>query len=487
MLRDVKSVIGSVQELSSAAASLKSARAKSSVPALPACTSPNVHDAVWAKYYDRLRAEDVDGMAYLLRAVAPVSHINELMKTAYRALFEANGQTRLVFDAVNNGLDVFRARLPAAMDAFGKRTRPELLSLFQRNGAVQNLIELMLCPVPDIRSNAEFVVGQAYDVDERIERFRALIEHFPEPAVNGILAFTHAFVEYVPGATEACMLSSALVQCLADIFNVLAEQPDGLLYDEKFLNGQDGFKPATRMPELWNLMNQALSIIFRFTPQWSIYVDSNQWMVDWMRDAVILGEAMIKGWRQFEEAIVRSTSVETTSRGLSRVGRHMLRDLEIMLPDLARWLRLTDTTLLNKSFELILKMLGVFEVAGTSPKPDALDRLKRDVKRWMEKQTSSRLNKAQLRALLQAVDAFAEDESETIDLTGDDVVVSQPSKQRKLELGGKVAQGGESQSKGLRPTGRTQTSMKDFSSSSARTSESRGLKPATKLPASTLR
>ncbi|KZV70184.1 hypothetical protein PENSPDRAFT_607629 [Peniophora sp. CONT] len=483
LLGDVKSVLTSVQELSNASRSLKQAKAKSTAPVLPTCTSPSVHDSLWTKYYDHLQTDDVDGMVLLLRVVAPVSHLDALMKNAYRSLLEANGHTRLVFDGVNNGLDVFRARLPQAIEDYQRRNDAKVVDLFQRSGAVQNLIELMLCPVPAIRDAAESLASQPYDVDLRSDCFRALIEHFPESAVNGILAFIDAFVKYLPTAMEACMLSSALVQCLTDVFNVLVDQPDGLLYDQKFLDGQNGFKPAMRMPELWNLMNRALAAVFLYTPHWAVFVEDSQWMVDWMRDAVILGETMVGKWRQFEDAIVRTTSDGSTTRGLSRTGRKMLEDLQIMLADLTRWLRLTDTTLLNRSFDLIKLVLGVFEEAGTTPKQDAVNRIRTDIKKWMKKGTSSRLSRGQLQELLQVTDSFAEDEPEVVEPEIE--IVDRPSKQRKLELGGKVATPEPSSSKSLKPTGRTQMTMKDFAGSSARSADSRGFKPTTKPPAAT--
>ncbi|VDC00771.1 unnamed protein product [Peniophora sp. CBMAI 1063] len=480
MLEDVKSVLKSVQGLSSAWWSLKRAKAKRSVPALPSCEPPAVHEGIWSQYYDRLMADDVDGMALLLRAVSPVSHLDQLMKQAYHPLLEANRETKAAFDGVNRGLEVFRERLPQALNVFENRNGVKVVELFQRGGAVQNLIELMLCPVDDIRTAAESLAGRPYDFDVRVDCFRGLIEHFPEPAVKGILAFIDSFVKYIPTAVEACMLSSATVQCLADILSVLVDQPDGLLYDEKFLKGQVDFRPATRMPELWNLMNKALATIFQYTPQWSMFVEDTQWMVNWMRDAVIMGEAMVSKWRQFEDAIVRSTSEGSTTRGLSRTGRNMLKDLQIMLADLTRWLRLTDSELLRRSFELIKRVLGVFEEAGTTPNSESVDRIRRDIKRWMGKPDSSRLDKKQLQELLEIADSLADDEPQIID--NEVEIIEAPSKQRKLDFGGKSATPEPSTSKGLKPTGRSQLSIKDFASSSSRSSESRGLKPATKPP-----
>lgn len=266
----------------------------------------------------------------------------------------------------------------------------------------------MFSPVENFQIAAQSLVGLAYDVDGRLDCFRALLENFLDGALDGVLEFLPIFIDYATGVPEACSLSKSVVRCLTDIIEVLCTTPNGILHNKILLRPKDDQGPASVLPKLWNLMTKALIIIFKRTPSWSSYFD-NKVMVEWMRDVLIFGRDMLAQRQVIETAAnSRYKDSERKPGKLTAIGKKMIDDLQETLLELTRWLRLTDEELLHQSFSFLQSLLDCFRENGTRPSKPGMDKLLKHIKDARDSKT--RLGPSQLNKLEAALASFDDDD-----------------------------------------------------------------------------
>lgn len=374
---------------------------------------------MWMKTYESLQTNDADGAASLLELVAQYAHLDVLNSRAYKPIF-SKPNARVAFDAINRSLQVTRQGFVETVSKFANYNQPSFLrNVLRRPEVARNVMILMLSPIDDVQTAAKTLVGQAFDVDVRLDCFRALLSNLPDPSLSAVFGFLEKFVRHAPQVTEACSLSKSLVQCLTDIIEVLCSSPDGLLHSKEFLRPGDSQGPAAQLPQLWTLMTQSLTVIFKRTPLWADFFEIPD-MTVWMRDALIFGRDMLAQWRVMESAASTSTEGESTSltrkrSKLSRVGKRMMNDLQPVLPELARWLRLSDEELLHQSFALIQTVLDCFRTTGVPPSEAGLAKLNKhvdDARKTTHGTPRTRLDSTRIAKLEDALATFESDDDD---------------------------------------------------------------------------
>ena len=378
-----------------------------------------VREHMWTKAYESLQTNDADGATCLLDLVAQYAHLDVLNSRAYKSIF-SKPNARVAFDAINRSLQFTRQGFVETISKFANYNQPSFLrDVLRRPEVARNVMVLMLSPIDDVQTAAKTLVGQAFDVDVRLDCFRALLSNLPNPSLSAIFGFLEKFVRHAPQVTEACSLSKSLVQCLTDIIEVLCSSPDGLLHSNGFLQPGDPQGPASQLPQLWTLMTQSITVIFKRTPLWADYFEIPD-MTVWMRDALIFGRDMLAQWRVMEAATVSAVGGESTSltrkpSKLSRVGKRMMNDLQPVLPELARWLRLSDEELLHQSFALIQTVLDCFRTTGIPPSEAGLAKLNKhvdDSRKTTHGTPRTRLDSARIAKLEDALAAFESDDDD---------------------------------------------------------------------------
>ncbi|KAF9242609.1 SEN1 N terminal-domain-containing protein [Melanogaster broomeanus] len=379
----------------------------------------SIREQMWKKTYESLQTNDADGAASILGVVAQYSHLDVLNSRAYKPVL-SKPNARVAFDAINRSLQVMRQGFVDAISKFANYNQPSFLrEVLGRSDVTRDVMTLMLSPIDDIQTTAKTLVGQAFDVDVRLDCFRALLSNLPDPSFAGIFGFLERFTRHAPLVTEACSLSKSLVQCLTDIIEVLCSSPDGLLHWNEFLRPADPQGPAAQLPQLWTLMTQSITVIFKRTPLWADYFDIPD-MTVWMRDALIFGRDMLAQWRVMESAAVISTGGESTFPAkkppkLSRAGKRMMNDLQPVLPELARWLRLSDEELLHQSFALIQSVLECFRTTGVPPSEAGLAKLNKhveDARKKTDGAPKTRLDSTRISKLEDSLASFESDDDE---------------------------------------------------------------------------
>ena len=388
------------------------------VDTFPMC---RVREQLWQKSYESLRTNDSDGAASILGVVARFSHLDALNQLAYKKIL-SKPDARAAFDAINRCLCVIREGFVDAISRFANYNQQSFIrDFFRLPGVAKDVMTLMFSSVDGIQTSAKVLIGQAFDVDGRLDCFRALLSNLPAPSFSGIRSFLERFIRHAPVVTEACSLSKSLVQCLTDVIEVLCSRPDGLLMTSQYLRSDDPEGPKAQIPQLWTLMTQSITVIFKRTPLWAEYFDIPD-MTVWMRDALIFGRDMLEQWRVMESAAAIRSEEELSSSArnpseLSEVGKKMMSDLQPVLPELARWLRLSDEELLHQSFALIQTVLECFRMTGVRPSEAGLAKLNKhidDARKQTGAALKTRLDAGRISKLEAALAGFEDD--------GDDVV-----------------------------------------------------------------
>lgn len=408
----------------------------------------SIRTGLWSKVYQSIHRQDPGGLAIILNLVSEASHIDTLNRNTFESILsitdigEAHADGGAAITAINSALSVIRTGfLEGAKNFVDYSTSTQLLDVLKRPKVGKAAMLLLLSPIDDFHTTAKTLIGQAFDVDGRLECIRVLLEKLPDPAMDGLLEFLNKFCNYAPNVPEACSLSKSLVRCFTDVIDALCSKPDGLLRNSQFLRCNDSHGPASRMIELWTLMSKAIAVIFKRTPAWSTYFDNHE-MIEWMRDALIFGRDMLAQWQVIEGAanafyqqqrIQGQGKANTSLRSLSEIGQKMITCFQDVLTELTRWLRLTDEELLHQSFSLLQSLLELFRKTEIRPCEAALTKLARyaESARKDVNQTRSRLDTSRITVLEEALATFNEDDDEIQIIS--EKIVSKPSKPAERE------------------------------------------------------
>ncbi|KAH9950533.1 SEN1 N terminal-domain-containing protein [Amylocystis lapponica] len=381
-----------------------------------------VREQIWKQMYDNIQPSDSDGIAMIVSTLTAIAHIDAFKEAAFVDKIRASQNSdafRAVLKSLNHALTVVSSGFGEVVTRYLDFSLPSVVvDLLRRPEIVKNVTILMFSPIEVLQETAQALAGAAFDVDVRLDCFRALLEKFPDSTFSGIFTLLETFHQYAQGVPEACSLSKALARCLTDIIDVLCSSPDGLLLNEQFLKAEGRESLSVQLPKWWNLMTQALSVIFLRTPRWAVYFENAE-MVLWMRDALIFGRDMLAQRRVIETGALAQSQQgkEVAKRKLSRTGKTMVDNLQPVLLELARWLRLTDEELLHQSFALLESLLACFQETGVPPSPDALQKLQKHIDGARNKDPSrpqTRLDSTRIARLQDAVSAFDEDDIQII-------------------------------------------------------------------------
>ncbi|KAI9443210.1 SEN1 N terminal-domain-containing protein [Lactarius indigo] len=389
-------------------------------------TVPDVRKQTWVKIFSSIQPNDSEAVLTMIPIAAQFAHLSPLTKSAFATVLNKQGpDAKVSFDEVNGALKVLRTGFSEVISKYTNNNSPEVTeTLLRRPGVAKDVAVLMLCPSEDLQGAAQALVGQAFDVDGRVECFHAMLRNLLDDTLQGIFTFMETFSKYTAIVPEACDISKALVRCLTDVIEVLCSSPDSLLLDDEFLKTDSGTSLRAALPRFWALMTESISIIFRKTPLWSVYFDAED-MIRWMRDALIFGREMLAQWRTIEFASIRSmeTSQVPSRRKLSRVGKKMIDDLQQFLPELTKWLRLTDEELLHQSFALLQSLLDCFKETSVRPSELGVQKLTRHIEgsRGKEAKVQTRLDSARILKLEASLAAF-EDDADDIEFVSHKVV-----------------------------------------------------------------
>jgi len=384
---------------------------------------PNLHvrTHLWRTVYSSIQStRNVTAIASLICTVSKSAHLDALKPSVFES-YEAPDAAafKLLLADINGALRVFQDGLSLAISTFAEYgTSTNGLEVLRCPGVAKAVILLLLSPVPDVHSAGISMTALAFDVDGRMECFRAFLENLPDETLDGMFGFLEMFQEYAAKLPEACSLSTTLVRSFADILDVLCASPGGLLHNSSFLRSQDDNGPASRLPEFWRLLTRALTRIYNRTPMWARVIAYGD-MVIWMRDALILARDALKQWRVLESASNAYTKApeKPPAAKISLLGKKMVDGLQEFLPELVRWLRLTDEELLHQSFSLLQSLLDLMKEMDIKPSPAGLAKLTKylDSARTGQ-QSQSRLDKGRLVQLSDTVASFEEDEVEVVEI-----------------------------------------------------------------------
>jgi senataxin len=400
-------------------------------------TAPDVRKQSWLKMFANILPFDSHATSTMISIAARFAHLNPLTENAFAQVLNKQGsKAKVAFNGVNGALKVLQTGYSDVISKFANHNSPAATkALLRQSGVAKDVTILMLCPSEDLQGAAQTLVGQAFDADVRVECFHAMLRNLTSDALEGIFAYLETFKTYATTVPEACDISKALVRCLTDVIEVLCSSPDSLLLDDEFSRSDEGAGLRLALPKFWTLMTESISVIFRRTPAWSVYFEAED-MIRWMRDALIFGRDMLAQWRTFSAAVSGTDSLSSQKPSgptLSRIGKKMIDDLQQFLPELTKWLRLTDEELLHQSFALLQSLLDCFKKTGVRPSEIGVQKLTRHIEgsRNKDAKVQTRLDSTRILKLEATLAAFEDDDDD------DDIVFisrSRPSKTAQQTL-----------------------------------------------------
>ncbi|KAJ3513039.1 hypothetical protein NLJ89_g3171 [Agrocybe chaxingu] len=412
---DIQSVTNAIFSVCHAHGQSKQKMAVDDLPSL------SIRTSLWKMVYSSI-GRDTSAIADIVSILSKAAHLDFLKPS----IFESSNSSVIDNEVslVNSALRVFQEGLLASISNFAEYgLSTDGMEVLRCPGVGKAVTLLLLSPIPDFRMVGSSIVGLALEVDGRMECFRAILENLPDEALDGMYEYLSIFCRYATRLPEACSLSTTLVRSFADIIDVLCTSPEGLLHNRNFLRPQDEKGPAARLPQFWRQLTEALSAIYRRTPMWAAHIDTPD-MVIWMRDALILAQDVLTQWRIIETAAnahVKAPAASTTKR-ISPIGEQMIGNLQEFLPELARWLRLTDEELLHQSFSLIQSVLDTMKAIHVRPSDAALAKLNKFVESTESGQPTSsaarsRLDTGRLVQLSEALTYFNEGDDSDDEIT----------------------------------------------------------------------
>ncbi|KAF8798795.1 hypothetical protein BYT27DRAFT_6878132 [Phlegmacium glaucopus] len=396
-----------------------------------------IRTQMWKKLYSTSPTQDTTAIASIICIVAKAAHLASIRSSVFSKQWKFPQGDQLL-DKVNQSLHTIQSGFLALISTFSDYgISTSGLEVLRHVGAGKAVIMLLLSPIEDFQVAAQTLIGLAFDVDGRMDCFRALLENLPVEALDGIFDFLVTFERYAATLPEACSLSKTLVRCFTDIVEVLCTSPDGLLQSSIFLRSNDDQGPAARMLQFWKLTTKALSTIYKRTPMWAPYFDTPD-MVVWMRDALILARDMLSHWRVIENAansFTKASAKSATPGKISRIGQQMVGTLQEFLPELVRWLRLTDEELLHQSFALLQSLLDLMKNVCIRPSDIGLSKLRKHVEGAMNntkiREDRTRLDSARLAKLAGVLAYF--DEDDEVEIVSHTVSSKLPVKEEKAK------------------------------------------------------
>ncbi|KAK4706098.1 senataxin, partial [Phenoliferia sp. Uapishka_3] len=379
---------------------------EASTPPIPPSVT-NFYKTLWNSSYELLRESDVRGNGVLLKAVAASAHLEKLSASTWSIKERIRPQMK----AANDAMEAMRQPFIAHLMSLADERTDHLLDFLGLPGVAENVALILLSPVPDVHNTAQGLVKQAFDVTTRRECLRCLLFQFPDSILRGLSLGIKAFIKTARLLPEATGMAKRLVRCLSDVIDVLCAASDGLLRDAGFLARSQDSNVQGKLLSFWKLMCQALALLFKHTPSWSVYFENEQ-MTEWMRDAVLFGVDMLKHVRTFEGIVsgqgLKSAPTASPVKTL-HTGATIIAALSDPLDELIAWLRLNDEDLLSSSFGLVCSMLERFSKSGIQVSPMTAAKIRKMSDREKKRLAtngprSSILRDDQLRELVAALD-----------------------------------------------------------------------------------
>lgn len=354
-------------------------RPTSVAPALPPPPAPFVYaQAIWDRSYELIKDTDARGIGILLRAVSSSAHLEKLSSRTWTIKTLARTQMMAVNDAMEH---LRQPLIPLLMSLADERT-DLLLTFLSQPGIGDHLALLLLSPIEEVHNTAQGLVKQAFDVTTRRECFRSLLFQLPDATLRGLSHGVRAFVKTSKLLPEACGMAKRVVRCLSDVIDVLCGATDGLLRDASFLARSKDAGVQRKLVSFWQLMCEALALLFKMTPEWATFFENDQ-MTEWMRDAILFGVDLLDQFRTFEmsaSGAMVAGSISSPAK-MSNVGQKMIAALNDPLEELIAWLRLNDEDLLSSTFGLVRGMLDRFARSAVALRPTTLAKIRRITER----------------------------------------------------------------------------------------------------------
>ncbi|KAB8337070.1 hypothetical protein FH972_021374 [Carpinus fangiana] len=285
-------------------------------------------------------------------------------------------QFNATFDALNRCAS-------SILERIGEFDPEHIQDLFSEKETVDGLFAHLFSSNPDVRSALLEILKAVSGMTVRSEAiFEAIKSYLPE--VLG--AFTTSLQRIASWETFAAV-STLWIGC-KDLLEALCSPTDGILRSRK-LTSKDG----DALEQFWSALWRELTIVFGTTEAWSNQGHGKTQLMDFCRSAMDFADYTFDQFAIMTGAL--GDGVETNV-ATHNAGKRLVAEPKAAMDVIGKWLRLRDPFLLEKSTELICKLLKRLRQYDTAISESASSYIK-DVYTGIVKNNLTQTQKAELR------------------------------------------------------------------------------------------
>ncbi|KAI9601419.1 hypothetical protein H4Q26_001237 [Puccinia striiformis f. sp. tritici PST-130] len=338
---------------------------------------------VWIKIY-QLSNDYSESNQYLMkvfslliRSLSNCAHIDHLASVSWLPPGKpVNSSLEPTIAALNNAVSTIRAPLvDALIDLSGSTYGSQLLAtLMKEPSIIKAVIILIFSPNDGLHTSSLALVRQWSDCTSRLDCLRALLSNGQRVAFEGMIGALKNVDLHAKILPDAMSLARRFVRCMTDVISIFCSPTDGLLRDESYIQSLN----ACDIVEFWSLMCSSVANIFARTPHWAEFWQSTE-MTEWMRDALIFAEQLVKTFQIFEAAACGrlNENVDGNESLRSKMVDSFMRPTE----SIVAWLRLNDADLLDRSTGVTVQMLEKIGKFKRPLNPAIVERLAKYIER----------------------------------------------------------------------------------------------------------
>ncbi|KAA1114829.1 DEAD-box type RNA helicase [Puccinia graminis f. sp. tritici] len=310
----------------------------------------------------------------LIRSLSHCAHIDHLANISWLPPGRpTNHLIEPTITALNNAVLTIRAPLvDALIDLSGSTYGSQLLAtLLKETSIIKAVIPLIFSPNDGLHTSSLALVRQWSDCTSRLDCLRALLSKGQRAAFEGLVGALKKVDLHSKILPDAMSLARRFVRCMTDVISIFCSPTDGLLRDQAYVQSLN----TCEIVEFWNLMCSSVSNIFDRTPHWAEFWQASE-MTEWMRDALMFTEQLVKTFQIFESAAFGRLDDEKVVENESLRSK-MVDSFVTPTEALVSWLRLNDPDLLDRSTGVIVQMLEKIGKFRRPLNPSVVDRLAR--------------------------------------------------------------------------------------------------------------
>ncbi|KAH7052362.1 tRNA-splicing endonuclease-like protein [Macrophomina phaseolina] len=245
----------------------------------------------------------------------------------------------------NDTFTNFSKAVTSVLEKLSDFSPNDLHKLFESRDASHAVIIHLFASESEQRQAAVEVVKAVSSEDSRRDALAHIVKSFYFNALRPI----EQSLRRISKKQVFAPMSNAL-KLSSDVVDVLCNPQDGLLRSRSLTSEE-----AAVTEQIWATLWQTLMTIFEKTEDWSNVGHDKTQMMDFCRDTMQFADALYDEYSHFASAL-KQAGTQDREKGQD-IAKKLLKNPQITMGGMSKWLRLRDEYLIAKSIALTCKLL----------------------------------------------------------------------------------------------------------------------------------